>query len=415
MLRRGWKTGLFIVSMLAVVTIVAEAAAWVGGRLAFGGRFSRPALDAHRASLVPRARGIGRPVWLRDEVLHPYVGFVPRAHLGGRLGVSEETPSVAARAEDDVVVAVVGGSVAHLFAQAGLPHLIERLRTLPRFHGKTLVPMNLAASGHKEPQQLMMVAYLVALGERLDILINLDGFNDVALYPNEDAPARVFPAYPRRWHQRVERSLSRDEFRAMVRRLDLEDRRRRHARAFSRAPWPALNTASLVYLVLDRRIEARLAGADRELLAVENAATAPSAATGPPVTFKDREELLRFLVDLWRRSSRGIHELATAGGVRYYHFLQPNQYVPRSKPIGRDEARTATTNEAYRHVVEAAFPMLRRAGRALTASGVRFHDLTDAFAGRPESLYVDACCHFNHAANLIVADRVFAAIAPDLR
>lgn len=402
--------------MLVCLAIALEGLAWAGGTLAFGERFRRARLDAHRAALVPTAGGVGRPAWLDDEVLHPYLGYVPRRHLAGRLGVSDATPErQAGPGGEQIVIGVVGGSVANDFAAHGLPHLIERLRALAPFRGKTLVPMNLAAGGYKEPQQLMIVAYLAALGERVDVLINLDGFNDVALYPNEDAPARVFPAYPRRWHQRVERALSRDEFRAMVRRLDVEDQRRRHARAFSRPPWPALKTASLVYLVLDRRLEAQLAEADRALLAVEHASTAATVATGPPRAFRDRQELLAFLVDLWRQSSRAIHELTASRGMHYYHFLQPNQYVPRSKPIGPAEARTATTNDAYRRVVEAAFPLLRDAGRGLAASGVRFHDVTDAFAGHPEALYVDNCCHFSPAANVILADRMLEAIARDLR
>lgn len=408
---RGKKV-LFVTAMLALIVVGIEASAWLGGRLVLGERFSRVQLQARRAVLVPQAGGVGRPAWLDDEVIHPYVGFVPRQHLRGRLGVSDARPR--ARGDgDEAVIAIVGGSVAYQFAHDGLPHLLDRLRELPRFRGKTLVPLNVAAGGYKQPQQLMMVTYLVALGERPAVVINLDGFNDVALYPNEDAPARVFPAYPRRWHQRVERALSRDEFRTMLRRLELEDRRRRYAREFSRRPWSALQTANLVYLVLDRRAEAQLGEVDRALLDIDRKGTAPLVATGPLVEFKDRGELLAFLVALWSRSSLAIHELTRGSGIAYYHFLQPNQYVPRSKPFGREEARTATVNAAYRRAVEPAFPRLREAGRALAAKGVRFHDLTMAFENHPEPLYVDLCCHFNQRGNIIVADRIFEVIARD--
>jgi hypothetical protein len=196
----------------------------------------------------------------------------------------------------------------------------------------------------------------------------------------------------------MERTLSRDEFRAMLRRVELEDRRRRLARDFSRRPWPALNTADLVYLFLDTRLQAQLGDADRELLGIESRGTAPLAATGPRVDFENPADRFAFLVDLWRRSSQAIHELTAAGGVRYYHFLQPNQYVPR-----------------YRRAVETGFPRLREAGRTLAARGVRFHDLTGAFAGHPEPLYVDDCCHVNAHGNAILADLIFDAIARDLR
>jgi hypothetical protein len=410
-----WKKALFTALIVALVLVVVEAVAWTAGTLLFGERFSRAALDARRLALDEGAgRGANRPVWLEDEVPHPYLGFVPRPHLQGLLGLTEPLPTRPTGARDEVVIAMLGGSVAHQFASAGLPWVIEWLRALPAFAGRRFVVLNAAASGYKQPQQLMAVAYLVALGQRMDLLINLDGFNDVALHPNEDAGAKVFPAYPRRWHQRVERMLSRDEFRTMVRRLESEDHRRWYARRFSEFPLGTLSTTNLVYLVLDSRLETRLAEADRTLLAAERRATAPLVATGPAVEFADEGQRLGFLVDLWRRSSHGISELAGGNGTRYYHFLQPNQYVPGSKPIGREEARAAMNRTAYRQTVETAYPLLREAGQGLAARGVRFHDLSRVFADHPEPLYVDACCHVNERGNRIIAERVFDVIRRDL-
>jgi hypothetical protein len=122
--------------------------------------------------------------------------------------------------------------------------------------------------------------------------------------------------------------------------------------------------------------------------------------------------MLIYLADLWRRSSRAIHDLAAGAGVRYYHFLQPNQYVPASKPMGADETRDAVRPGApYRRIVEAAYPLLRESGKTLAGGGVHFHDLTTIYAAHPEPLYVDACCHVNTRGNTIVADRIFDVIA----
>jgi hypothetical protein len=412
--RPWWKRVFFALSILVLVGAVAEIAAWGGGRLGLGDRFSRNDLQARRTALVEsQGRVTGRPRWLEDEILHPYIGFLPADRvLHGRAGVAgtvSGTPS--ADRADSVVIAVVGGSFALQFAQEGLPHLMARLRETPAFRGKTLVGLNAAAGGHKQPQQLMTAAYLLALGERIDVLINLDGFNDVALHPTENAPARVSPAYPRRWHQRVEGVLSREALHAMIERTGLENRRRRLARSFSQAPWRFLNTANLVYLVLDRRLEAQLTDVDRELLSVEGRTAVPLVATGPPIAFKNETEMLAYLVDLWRRSSRTIHDLAAGAGIRYYHFLQPNQYVPGAKPMGAAERREAVSpGAAYRRIVETAYPLLRDSGRALVADGVRFRDLSAAFADHPEPLYIDACCHVHARANMILADRIFDAM-----
>jgi hypothetical protein len=412
-----WKKALFAVVVVALLLVVVEAAAWVGGAIAFGDRFSRSRLQAQRTGLVEsHGRVVGRPRWIENEILHPYVGFLPVERVvHGRGGLAAATPATGpVDPANQLVVAVVGGSFAHQFADDGLPHLIARLRELPAFRGRTFVALNAAVGGHKQPQQLMTVAYLLALGERVDILINLDGFNDIALHPTENAPARVFPAYPRRWHQRVEGVLSRDALRVMLERAGLEDRRTGLARSFSRAPWRSLHTSNLVYLALDARVEAQLAAVDRKLLSTEAQATAPIVATGPLIEFKSEREMLTYLVDLWRRSSRAIHDLTAGAGIRYYHFLQPNQYAPASKPMGADEKRTAVRPAVpYRRLVETAYPLLREAGAALAGTGVRFHDLTTVYAAHPEPLYIDACCHVSTRGSRIVADRIFDAIARD--
>jgi len=125
--------------------------------------------------------------------------------------------------------------------------------------------------------------------------------------------------------------------------------------------------------------------------------------------------MLAYLVALWQRSSRLLDGLARANGTRYYHFLQPNQYVPESKPMTTDERATAVKATRYAGLVHTGYPMLQRAGRELRAEGVRFVDLTGAFAGHVEPIYIDACCHVSPHGNAIVADLVFDAIRRDLQ
>jgi len=412
-----WKKTLFSALMLGLVVVVLEALAYVAGSVTTEGHFSHRRLQAQRNALVASGgRATVQPRWIQDEVIHPYVGYVPlsRAVKGG-LGVARATRRSAPTGADRVVIAVVGGSFADLFTEDGLPHLISRLAELPAFRGKTLVPLNAAVGGYKQPQQLMTVAYLLSLGERLDILINLDGFNDVVLHPTENAPAGVSPAYPRRWHQRVEGMLPGGALRLILQRVLLEQRRAVLAETFSRFPWRDLNTANFAYAVLDRNVERQLVETDWKLLKEEQRAAAPSVVTGPRTEFKDDDAMFAYLAGLWRRSSRVLHDVAAGDGIRYYHFLQPNQYVPGSKPMGPREKAEAVRSQPYSRIVATAYPMLSNAGRALAAEGVRFTDLTAAFATHPEPLYVDACCHVNHQGNVIVADLIFDAIRRDLQ
>jgi hypothetical protein len=49
--------------------------------------------------------------------------------------------------------------------------------------------------------------------------------------------------------------------------------------------------------------------------------------------------------------------------------------------------------------------MIARAPR-LAASGVKFIDATNLFAGVEETLYTDACCHFNEIGLSMLAERI---------
>lgn len=41
--------------------------------------------------------------------------------------------------------------------------------------------LNLGQGGWKQPQQLLALNYFLSLGQRFDVIVNLDGFNEIAL------------------------------------------------------------------------------------------------------------------------------------------------------------------------------------------------------------------------------------------
>jgi len=136
--------------------------------------------------------------------------------------------------------------------------------------------------------------------------------------------------------------------------------------------------------------------------------------TGPRVDFETDADLYEHLVDIWQRSSLQLDRLCRANGIRYYHFLQPNQYVDGSKLLTADERSQAFTEDhPYRAGVEMGYPLLVRAGVDLSAQGVRFVDLTRVFIDEESTLYVDDCCHFNEAGNRLIAARVTHELLTD--
>jgi hypothetical protein len=127
--------------------------------------------------------------------------------------------------------------------------------------------------------------------------------------------------------------------------------------------------------------------------------------------FASKDALYDHLATIWENSSTQLDRLCSANAIRYFHFLQPNQYVAGSKTMSEEErAVSFVADHPYRNGVERGYPLLIGRGRALAARGVRFHDLTMAFADVPGPIYIDVCCHYNKAGYQILADRVAAAI-----
>ena len=133
----------------------------------------------------------------------------------------------------------------------------------------------------------------------------------------------------------------------------------------------------------------------------------PFAATGPKNEITDETTRLNELVQIWHRCSTLMHRTCESAGIRYFHFLQSNQYLPDSKPLSSQELKTAVTkNSIYREWVEKGYPALKQDGDKLVDEGVSFFDLTMAFSASHETVYIDDCCHFGTAGNEILADAI---------
>jgi hypothetical protein len=132
------------------------------------------------------------------------------------------------------------------------------------------------------------------------------------------------------------------------------------------------------------------------------------AVTGPKIALGDDTEYYAHCAAVWSRSSEQLHQLCAANGVRYFHFLQPNQYVAGSRPAMSDDERRLIYHEHYsaKAPVEQGYPLLQLEGERLASRGVPFFDLTGLFVDQSERIYRDHCCHFTDLGNEILATRI---------
>ncbi len=366
----------------------------------------RAAADAARAADPQRALHAG-------SVVHPYLGFVDDRALGhvagypiSPFGFLDERSPVRARDPATFVVGLVGGSVALQLGLYAEPELAAALQRSPSIAGRRVEFVRLCLGGYKQPQQLLAVSMVLALGGHFDLVINLDGFNEIALV-GENVPLGVPAWFPRGWARLVDTAPTAEQLRRLGQLAVLREQRAARLDVADAVWWSPLG--QFAWRALDRSLQARIGAL---VVAAERAPAGEGfAVRGPGTDGASVAAAQRDMAALWRRSSIALHGLCKAHRIPYVHCLQPNQYVPGSKPIGTAEAAVAFApgDDGPRAAVVAGYPLLLQEADALRAAGVPFHDLTGIFRDHPEPLYADNCCHFDRTGNQLLAEHVAAA------
>lgn len=420
--------------LAAVASAVGLLALELGARLVWSRVHQRPFVRAEVQARLLTDRTSGSPIErlapelaerlekirtanLPDAgvVLHPYFGFVVNPDTAGinTYGFFADSPLVAA-APDTFTVALFGGSLTDQVFYMAHDALVAALQAQPALAGREVRVVSTALGGYKQPQQLNVLAHFLARGSAYDAVVNLDGFNEIDA-PLENLAAGVNPYFPFNWSLHARRGLD-PEATTTLGRIDLVRRRRAALRAaFGSAPWHTSAFALTFWDVLDRHLEAAQRAHVAVLAAQLGDSGRSSRVRGPAEDVADESALLVTLADYWARASRQMQALCDAHGVTYVHFLQPNQYVPDSKPFSAEELAHAVLDDApIRDRVTAAYPLLVARGAALAAAGVRFEDLTMMFAAEQRSIYSDTCCHVNELGARLLAERIAATLGASL-
>ncbi len=421
------KTAFALLTLIAVFLAIEALSFFLlsfsEGRWMTHGRVRAAQLEVADGNDGPKEPGSeeNSSIDLRHEAVHPYLGFVlDTSHRGSRrleLGGQEALDyGFELRSEgifhlpspDRPVIAFTGGSVAFELADAAGGNLYDEL--LEGLGVEQATVINLALPGYKQPQQLMTLSYFLALGAQFDIVVNLDGFNEIALPASENLPTGVDPFFPRLWRFRAQELVP--ELRIALGKLAfLDDQQQRSAATFANPPYRYSLTAGLLWTVLNRQMSRWAREVELDLRSAHEHSADALSVTGRAVANTLDESTYSSHALLWQRASEEMHHLATGSGFRYLHFLQPNQYLTGSKPMGAEERRTSIQpGHIYGRHAAVAYPLLIEQGRDLAERGVHFVDLTSLFANVEDPVYRDACCHLNDLGQTLLIRAVSSAL-----
>lgn len=417
--RRRPRRGRRILGLAVYIAILVEIAAFVAFWVRDRASFSYARIADEQARVLGRAMA-GEEAAVpdqRDHVVHPFIGWVRDVDARSgrdpalyppdltRFGFRDDP--LRKRDPRKLIVALLGGSVAVMLGEAAGDVLASELARAPAFAGREVVLVRLGVAAGKQPQQAMILGWFLALGGEFDIVVNLDGFNEVAL-PPDNLASGMYPWFPVGWWAAAGRLGTPEGIKTAAEAMRLGDTRRQWAALFhdSWLRWSV--AAGFVWSTRDRMLAA---AAERAGGAGMAPGHLPYQARGPGTEGYTPDNILAESMEVWERCSRLLHDLCRARGIQYHHFLQPNQYFTGSKTLGDEEKRTAfLENHPWKPRVEAAYPGLVERGRRLAAGGVAFTDLTMVFHGIDRSIYVDNCCHVSTEGSAILARRIADAI-----
>ena len=363
----------------------------------YGGGRPAPAADSPAANLPAVNVDGGR-------ISHPFYGFSQNSEYGEQNAMPPRQ-----RRADTVVIGLLGGSVA-----AEVEPFFQR--ALTRWFAANELPrqpavLKLAGLGAKQPQQAMVIANTLLLGGEFDLIVNLDGLNETTASVGWNFDEDLFPFFPLLWKQRE--ALTGAEALLVGHIGVLRREQERQAAVRETSPLRRSALFGLAHRYRQERTAAQIIQLNYALAAT--AANYSLEKHGPRPWLHGTAALAES-TRFWYRGSTALAHLAALAGADYYHFLQPNQYVPDSKPLSQEERDSYYDPDwPWRSIVTSGYPLLQELCRDLQSRGVPCFDLTGIFADRRETLYKDVCCHLNDRGNELLAAAMLRRLEPALR
>ncbi|HEY9865489.1 MAG TPA: hypothetical protein V6D21_15045 [Candidatus Obscuribacterales bacterium] len=362
------------------------------------------------------------------ERLHPYFGYVQKPGPDFRPGfkynnygfISPYDYPYTRTNNNQVIIGVLGGSVASNYSIYEIQNKIleKKLQQLPQFQGKELIILSLAIGGYKQPQQLINLNYLLAMGQEFDMVINIDGFNEVALanINNENGLDFVMPSssHVQALTGLANNSLSTPAIKALLNIKDNKPKIKDALETLKNCSLASCNAIMSLYvqqLVKNyRRDVARFERYRHQQTEDDNTAESVIYFYMQDPILTDAE-LFPKIADHWAKTSILINQTLKANNIPYFHILQPNQYYPTGRVFSEAEKQVAFSPDSpYQEAVKKGYPLLLKQVEKLKANQVNFFDGISILDDTKEPTYIDNCCHYNKLGENILSNFVADSI-----
>ncbi len=368
------------------------------------------------------------------ERLHPFFGYVLKqgAFTNEKLKLKVnkhgffslyEYPFIKTN-KKQFIIGVFGGSVANNFAvdEYKNQRLSQKLQSYPEFADREIVILNFGNGGYKQPQQLLILNYFLALGQELDLVINIDGFNEVAL-SNLNNKARVEIGIPSVQHIQpliglASNNVSPEVMSAIV---QINENKKQLKAGIDKLPTCQF---ALCHAVTSLRVKQLVNNYQQSVVKYDaqvkqsSSDTANSSIVYIPKADSVLPDRAAFdkMASLWYESSIAMNQILSSRKIKYFHFIQPNQYYPTKRAFTGKEKEIAINKESpYIEGVKKGYPVLLSKVDDLQKARVNVFSAVNILDNTKETVYKDACCHYNSVGEEVLANYISSSIIKVVR
>ncbi|MGD1701354.1 hypothetical protein [Dapis sp. BLCC M229] len=364
------------------------------------------------------------------ERIHPYFGYVQKPGPDFREGFKYNAAGFISpydypyhkKNDNQYIIGVFGGSVASNYSIYEIQNQIleKKLKQIPEFKDKDFIILSFATGGYKQPQQLILLNYFLSIGQEFDMLINIDGFNEVIL-AKANNKNNIDIMMPSTNHvvpltNIANNSLSTKSIKAMLKINDSKDKLKDALETLEKcqvAYCYALTSIYVQNLATTYRKNVKLFDKERKKAAQQAAGETEASivyfyAQNPEL---EESELYETMAEHWKKASIMMQQIAANNNILYFHILQPNQYYPTNRIYSEAEKKIAFDSDSpFREATELGYPVLFGKIDDLKQNGVNFLNGVKILDDAKEIVYIDSCCHYTEVGENILSEFVANSI-----
>lgn len=366
------------------------------------------------------------------ERLHPFFGYVLKGgsftneELGVRVNnyglISQYNYPFIKSNKNQFIIGIFGGSVANNFAVSlsinqsrGNEEFINNLKSIPELADKEIIILCFASGGYKQPQQLLMLNYFLSIGQEFDMVINIDGFNEVALsYQNNQQQIEL--SLPSIQHILPLTRLASDDLSVMKAIVEISELKQSLSNSINKLESCKL---ALCHSWRSLKVKGLLDRYQQEIIKYDEQVARNSSKIDGSNSLVYLNKMSEVLADEiafekigknWYESSLTMSQILAQKNIWYFHFIQPNQYYPTARVFSPEEKIFIMEDHPYAIGVRKGYPVLLSKINSLREARVNIFNGVNIFDGEKEIVYRDACCHYNMIGDTILENYIANSI-----